>query len=184
MRNGGEAYLLIRPSSSRTFLLQAPAKKNRKRKRASQKKSEDPLVRVPSEVSRRIERVITKHIISLGGTDVGLVQKVFGEKLDLPHVDLDEIAWALNQTNVKEALLYLAAVSYNQTVKAAQVFATLDRTGKGCIVQQDLQEACDEILSGEQAVSSEEVSEMMEFCSSSELLSKDDIIRIARQVNL
>jgi len=159
---------------------------HRKRKKTSQNKSNDELHHLPSEVRRKIERVISKVTVSSDGiVDVGIVQQEFAEKLDMPHVDLDEIAIALKKENVKEALQHLAAVSYNQTIKAAQVFELLDKNGKGCIVIQDVQQACDEILTGEQAVTSEEVSEMMEeFCSSNELLSKDDIIRIARQVNL
>jgi hypothetical protein len=80
----------------------------------------------------------------------------------------------------KDNLCEWLAVMVWQTQQARQVFALMDTHDKGCIVAQDLLTAD---LDG--ALDEEMVVEMMEeFVPDGEVLTENDIIRIARLVNL
>jgi hypothetical protein len=122
-------------------------------------------------------------------------QEVFAEQLDLPHVstdDLDECLLTRNKNATLESLLALAIEKFHQNERAVQVFHMLDEAGKGCVVGSDVLRAIQELgglspMSDEKDdIQPEQVQEMMqEFCSTDDdLLTKDDIIRIARIVNL
>jgi hypothetical protein len=98
------------------------------------------------------------------------------------------------QRKVEMAIESLVARAYRQTVQANEVFDLLDMDDKGCIVAEDLHRAVAELWTREsdEGISEEQVEEMMQFAGTDKaemhddfrMLSRDDIVRIARMVNL
>jgi hypothetical protein len=120
-------------------------------------------------------------------------QEIFAEQLELSHVSTDDLAECLltsSKNSVLESLQALAIEKYHQNERATQVFHMLDEAGKGCVVGSDVLRAVQELgelsSASEDHIQPEQVEEMMqEFCTTDDdLLTKDDIIRIARIVNL
>ena len=113
------------------------------------------------------------------------IKQAFEQKLKLEAVDSSEIVEFLGMNdNAYDALESLAAKHYRQQVKAERVFHLLDEAGKGVIVLQDLKRVSGEIL-GEETTDNELIEMIQEIDQSGDgILSKQDMIRIARQVGL
>lgn len=113
------------------------------------------------------------------------VQEKFHVDLKLPHVGKDSI---LNCVCDADSLDNLAAALYLQTERANKVFEMLDTGGKGVVVIEDLQRAATEFLDDGSVDDDDLVDMMQEFDKSSSdgegLLTKDDIVLIARKVGL
>ena len=132
---------------------------------------------------------------------------MFANELDLPHMALDTMRRSLmahqhaneSQPGTIMALQQLAVDAYRQTQQVQQVFRLLDPDGKGCIVLQDLQRTVHELELGKSNENDgedwceEALEEMMTFLGGSTgddddvsgiLLLPDDLLRVAREVNL
>jgi Ca2+-binding EF-hand superfamily protein len=109
--------------------------------------------------------------------------------LGLPHVPDDHIRRCLlasgddDETFQKE-IEQLATQKWSQTHKAERAFTLLDEAKKDFVVVEDLQRAASE-MPGEE-VTPEQLEEMVhEFDQSGAgILTKDDLIRIAREIGL
>jgi hypothetical protein len=128
----------------------------------------------------------------------------------VPHLDTADIVACLSlpprstskrrstddnqQPQVEMAMESLVARAYRQTVQANAVFDLLDMDGKGCVVAEDLHRAVAELWTREsdESISEDQVEEMMQFAGTDQIdmhddmkiLSRDDLVRIARMVNL
>lgn len=113
------------------------------------------------------------------------IKQVFEQKLKLEAVDSSDIMeFLIMNGNSYDALESLAAKQYRQQVKAERIFHILDEAGKGVIVLQDLKRVSGEIL-GEETTEDELIEMIQEIDQSGDgILSKQDMIRIARHVRL
>jgi Ca2+-binding EF-hand superfamily protein len=108
--------------------------------------------------------------------------------LGLPHVPDDHIRRCLlasddDETFQKE-IEQLATQKWTQTEKAERAFTLLDEAKKDFVVVEDLQRVASE-MPGED-ITPEQLEEMVhEFdLSGAGILTKDDLIRIAREIGL
>ena len=113
------------------------------------------------------------------------------------HLDSDEIQQLFTSTTTKnastddtelsESLTSYATNAWNQQQLAFQVFQYLDHGGKGMVVVQDLQQVADEFLNtnNDDPLDLDDLHDMMALAGASDgLLSKEDFVKIARQINL
>lgn len=115
------------------------------------------------------------------------------------HLDSDEIQLLFTSTTTKnastddtelsESLTSYATNAWNQQQLAIQVFQYLDHGGKGVVVVQDLQQVADEFLNtnngNDDPLDLDDLHDMMALAGASDgLLSKEDFVKIARQINL
>jgi len=113
------------------------------------------------------------------------VQERFREALRLPHVDEDAILDCPGGDD--DALEELAIRLHLQTERARKVFDLLDAAGKGVVVLEDLQRFVGEVLTGgDSTIDDDDLMEMVEEFDTSGcgLLSRDDLVLIARKVGL
>jgi hypothetical protein len=124
------------------------------------------------------------------------LQAAFAVELDLPHVHRGEIEGALraDSGNAALRLVRLAEALHAQTCRAVRVFELLDVAGKGVVVVEDLRRVAPDILgdgngSVEPSGSAWKDADLVEMVtlvdrSGDGILTKDDVIRIARKVGL
>jgi Ca2+-binding EF-hand superfamily protein len=184
-----------------SLMFQPPSRK--KTNANKRRKTADVWADIPEEIRTKIVDCIDTIMQlsddsdddAMTATRTNTIQTIFSNQLALPHVRTTDIAACFvgqSQSQQHEALQHLAANMYRQTVRCQQVFGLLDTADKGCIVVEDLYRVAAELFTNgdDQAVSQQEVDEMMEefaTCSNgggTATLSRDDLIRIARLVNL
>jgi len=137
---------------------------------------------IPTNTQTEIQKVAAA-LVQDTTVDAAACCAAFSTQLDLPHVTESAMEAAVgNELKLQQ----LAVESYRQNAKAQQVFQLLDHVGKGCVVVQDLQRAVEELELDADDWSVDELQEMMSLFDTNDtgLLSKDDVLRIARQVNL
>jgi Ca2+-binding EF-hand superfamily protein len=109
--------------------------------------------------------------------------------LGIPHVSDDHIRRCLlksddNNETFQQEIEQLASQKWTQTAKAERAFTLLDEAKRDFVVVEDLQRVASE-MPGED-VTPEQLQEMIEAFdqSGAGILTKDDLIRIARDVGL
>jgi Ca2+-binding EF-hand superfamily protein len=108
--------------------------------------------------------------------------------LGIPHVPDDLIRRCLLKSDDDETfqkeIERLASQKWSQTAKAERAFTLLDEAKKDFVVVEDLQRVASE-MPGED-ITPEQLEEMLEAFdqSGAGILTKDDLIRIARDVGL
>ncbi len=108
--------------------------------------------------------------------------------MGIPHVSDDYIRRCLLKSDANETfrkeIVQLASQKWTQTTKAERACTLLDEAKKDFVVVEDLQRAASE-MPGED-VSTPELEEMIKAFdqSGAGILTKDDLIRIARDVGL
>jgi Ca2+-binding EF-hand superfamily protein len=116
------------------------------------------------------------------------IQTAFRDILGIPHVPNDHIRRCIlasdDDDTFQKEIEQLALQKWTQTAKAERAFTLLDEAKKDFVVVEDLQRVASE-MPGED-VTPEELEEMVqEFDQSGAgILTKDDLIRIARDVGL
>jgi Ca2+-binding EF-hand superfamily protein len=117
------------------------------------------------------------------------IQTAFRDRLGLPHVPGDHIRRCLlasddDDETFRKEIEQLATQKWTQTQKAERAFTLLDVAKKDFVVVEDLQRVASE-MPGEE-VTPEQLEEMVhEFDQSGAgILTKDDLIRIAREIGL
>jgi hypothetical protein len=168
---------------------------------------------VPSNIREQMSSCIREALVhgtTSSCTELEIAQHLNDRlKTWVPHLDTADIVACLSlphpstlkgrtddsqQQQVEMAIGSLVARNYRQTVQANAVFDLLDMDGKGCVVAEDLHRAVAELWTREsdEGISEEQVEEMMQFAGTDKtdmhddmrMLSRDDIVRIARMVNL
>jgi hypothetical protein len=118
------------------------------------------------------------------------IQAAFADRLNLPHANLESIAACEGDA---DRLQHLAEALHVQTESAIRVFELLDVDRKGVVVLEDLQRVAPDILgegtgnsNGKDSWKEEDLVQMVAQVdrSGDGLLTKDDMIRIARAVGL
>jgi hypothetical protein len=165
--------------------------KSRKRKspgatsRTTKAKQEvAPLESLPDDVHQKVQRILTDWNSKKDGKTLEKQAKSLCKnlerELELAHVDRASVLQALSD-DTTTTLEQLISDAYRQTQRAHRVFELLDTAGKGLVVMEDLQSACQRLG---QELDADELEEMINQYAEDGLLTKDDFVKIARQVGL
>ena len=154
---------------------------------ASRRKSQeqqDPLAKLPEDIQQKIHDILKDLEASKSGAKSPDKQAKYmltrlENDLSLHHVDPDLIRQAI--TNDEHHLERLISDAYCQTQRAYRVFELLDTSDKGVVVVQDLQRVCVEV---EQNLELDDLEEMINQYAEDGLLTKEALVKIARQVGL
>ncbi|GKY92686.1 hypothetical protein MPSEU_000238700 [Mayamaea pseudoterrestris] len=153
----------------------------------SQKQQAPTLEDLPNDVQQQIQHVIlqTMDISSKRGVDIDKQVKTLLKRLrkdlGLSHLNPESIRQGLADEASAPALERLIADAYRQTQRAHRVFRLLDTADKGVVIVEDLQRVCQEL---DQNLEEDELDEMINQYAQDGLLTKDDLVKIARQVGL
>jgi len=148
---------------------------------------------IPPSIRSKICKIVGSFSFDDGESSSAVakqIEKVFCDELDIQFVSREDIQSCLdskeNTEKKHQQLKELAAKNYAQTKRALRAFELLDEAGKGCVVVEDLQRVANEILGEDGQTTEDDLIEMIQqFDQSGDgVLSKDDFIRIARQVGL
>lgn len=107
------------------------------------------------------------------------------------HVFLDDdeeayLASATNQEELVARIPHVTSLAWQRQEKAKRAFQILDAAGKGVIVWQDLQLVASEFFDADDAITDDDLQEMMREVdpSGDGILTLDDFYKLAIRINL
>ena len=113
--------------------------------------------------------------------DVDRIMSAFEQRLGLTHVERASVE---SCDGDRRQLQRLAERLTIQTENAKRVFELLDENGKGVVVLQDLQRVASDVM-GDGKWEDEDLIGMVQLVAAADgLVTQDDIIRVARKVEL